>query len=42
MRENLESVRNWGIRTFIRTERQRWTCPKWSGTVCVTMFLFYL
>ena len=35
MIENLESVRNQGIRKFIRTEKQRWTCSKCGGIVCV-------
>jgi uncharacterized OB-fold protein len=35
MLENLESVRNQGIRKFIKTERLRWTCPKCGGIICV-------
>jgi hypothetical protein len=35
MIDNLESIRKSGIRRFIRNEKERWTCPKCGGTICV-------
>ncbi len=35
MLENLEAIRNSGIRKFVRSEKERWTCPACGGTICV-------
>jgi hypothetical protein len=35
MLENLEAIRNTGIRKFIRNEKIRWTCPHCGETICV-------
>jgi Protein of unknown function (DUF3795) len=35
MIDNLESIGKSGIRIFIRNEKERWTCPKCGGTICV-------
>lgn len=35
MIENLENIRRFGIRKFIRNERKRWTCAECGGTICV-------
>jgi len=35
MIENLESIWQHGIRKFIKTEKERWTCPECGGIICV-------
>jgi hypothetical protein len=35
MIDNLENMRKFGIRQFIRNERERWTCPKCGQMLCV-------
>jgi len=35
MIENLENIRKFGIRNFIRNEKERWTCPECSELICV-------
>ena len=35
MLENLDAIRQNGIRAFIRAERERWTCPACGGTIDV-------
>jgi hypothetical protein len=32
---NLEAIRRDGIRAFVKTERERWTCPACGGTIDV-------
>ncbi|MEI7857063.1 MAG: DUF3795 domain-containing protein [Methanomicrobiales archaeon] len=32
---NLTAIREQGIRAFVRTERERWTCPACGGTIDV-------
>jgi tetratricopeptide (TPR) repeat protein len=35
MVENLENIKNFGIRTFLGTEKKKWTCSECGGTICV-------
>jgi len=35
MIDNLESIRKFGVRQFIRNENIRWTCPDCGETICV-------
>jgi uncharacterized OB-fold protein len=35
MIENLEAIRMHGIRKFIKSEKERWTCSKCGGVICV-------
>ncbi len=35
MIENLETIRDTGIREFLRNEDSRWTCLQCGGTICV-------
>lgn len=35
MLENLEAIRNDGIRAFVKSERERWTCLACGGTIDV-------
>ena len=35
MIHNLENIRKFGIRHFIRNEKERWTCPECGGLLCV-------
>lgn len=35
MIENLEYIRESGIRAFVRNEKDRWTCPECGGVFCV-------
>ena len=35
MIENLERIKNFGIRNFWENERERWTCIACGGTICV-------
>lgn len=35
MMENLEAIRRDGIRAFVKTERERWTCQECGGTINV-------
>jgi len=35
MLENLENIRKWGIRKFVRNEKIRWACPHCGGVICV-------
>ncbi|MCK9580191.1 MAG: DUF3795 domain-containing protein [Methanoregula sp.] len=35
MIDNLEAIRKDGIREFVRTERERWTCTACGGTIDV-------
>jgi hypothetical protein len=32
---NLENIREFGIRQFIRNEKERWSCPECSELLCV-------
>ena len=35
MIDNLESIRKFGIRHFIRAEKEKWKCPKCGEMLCV-------
>jgi len=35
MIKNLENIRESGIRTFLKQEKQRWTCQNCDGIICV-------
>ena len=35
MIENLENIKNFGIRKFIKNEEVRWACSKCGGKICV-------
>jgi hypothetical protein len=35
MIENLENIRELGIRRFVRNEKVRWACTECGGTICV-------
>jgi hypothetical protein len=35
MVENLEYIKKFGVRKFIRNEKTRWACPKCGGVICV-------
>jgi hypothetical protein len=35
MIDNLESIREHGVRHFVKTERERWTCTACGGTIDV-------
>lgn len=35
MIENLAAINEHGIRAFVKTERERWTCPACGGTINV-------
>jgi len=35
MLENLENIKKYGIRQFVKNENQRWACLKCDGTVSV-------
>ncbi len=35
MIENLEYIRESGIRAFVRNEKERWTCPECGSVFCV-------
>jgi hypothetical protein len=35
MIENLENIKEFGIRTFLRAEKKKWTCSECGGTICV-------
>ena len=35
MIENLEAIKESGIRKFIQKEKKRWTCPECGGTICI-------
>ncbi len=35
MIENLENIKNLGIRKFVNTEMARWSCPECNGTINV-------
>jgi rubrerythrin len=35
MVENLENIKNFGIITFLGTEKKKWTCSECGGTICV-------
>jgi hypothetical protein len=35
MVDNLEYIRDYGIRKFIKNEDVRWTCSRCEGTICV-------
>jgi len=35
MIENLETIKQFGIRYFIKQEKERWTCSKCGGIICV-------
>lgn len=41
MIEILKNISLHGIRNFIKTERQRWTCSKCGGIICVHRFFCY-
>lgn len=34
MIENLNSIKENGIKNFLKTEEQKWLCPKCGGTIC--------
>jgi hypothetical protein len=33
--ENLENIKKFGIREFVKNEKIRWTCSHCGGTICV-------
>ena len=35
MIENLENIKNFGIKKFLENEGVRWACPECGGTICV-------
>jgi hypothetical protein len=35
MIDNLEFIRDYGIRNFLKNEDVRWTCSRCEGTICV-------
>ena len=35
MIENLENIKEHGIRKFVKNETVRWSCSECSGTICV-------
>jgi len=35
MLENLKNIKELGIRTFVRNEKDRWSCVKCGGIICV-------
>jgi hypothetical protein len=35
MIENLESIRKYGIRKFVKKEKAKWTCPGCGAVICV-------
>ena len=35
MIDNLESIRNHGIRDFVENEKERWACARCGGAICV-------
>lgn len=35
MIDNLENIRKFGIRHFIRMEKKRWTCPECGAIICI-------
>ena len=35
MIENLDHIRELGLKEFVSRERGRWTCPKCGGVICV-------
>ncbi len=35
MIDNLENIRNSGIRKFLINEKDKWTCSRCGGTICV-------
>jgi hypothetical protein len=35
MIDNLENIRSFGIRHFLRNEKERWTCPGCGKMICV-------
>jgi hypothetical protein len=35
MIDNLNFIRDYGVRKFVKNEVARWTCSKCSGTICV-------
>ncbi len=36
MVKNLENIKTFGIRTFLRTENKKWTCSECGGTILFT------
>ncbi|KYK31565.1 MAG: hypothetical protein AYK22_02415 [Thermoplasmatales archaeon SG8-52-3] len=39
--ENLNNIKNSGIRDFIKNEKIRWACPQCGGPICVHRGLCY-
>ncbi len=37
MIDNLENIKKFGLRHFIKNEQKRWTCPKCGELICVHM-----
>jgi predicted RNA-binding Zn-ribbon protein involved in translation (DUF1610 family) len=35
MMGNLEDIKRFGIRRFIRNEKERWACPECGEIICV-------
>ncbi len=35
MIENLENIKKFGIREFVKNEKIRWACSQCGGTICV-------
>jgi hypothetical protein len=35
MIENLENIRQYGIRYFVKTEMEKWACPECGAVLCV-------
>lgn len=41
MIKNLENISINGIRTFVKNEKEKWTCPECGGTICVHRGICY-
>lgn len=35
MIDNLKNITKFGVRNFVNSEREKWTCPACGGTICV-------
>jgi len=35
MIENLDDIKNYGIKIFLKNENKKWTCSECGGTICV-------
>ena len=41
MLENLHTIKISGVRKFIKTEKNHWTCLKWGGIICVNLGFWF-